>query len=76
MLCNRTAETCRIGPRAKHSTGQRPRGVSPGVTATSTPRRSGPDSLKPMCSDMGYEVVTDIHSLPERLPALYRRLTV
>ena len=38
--------------------------------------RSGHDYLKTMCSDMGYEVVTDIHSLPERLPALYRRLTL
>ncbi|MCH7553298.1 MAG: VWA domain-containing protein [Chloroflexi bacterium] len=37
--------------------------------------RSGHDYLKTMCSDMGYEVVTDIHSLPERLPQLYRRLT-
>jgi hypothetical protein len=38
--------------------------------------RSGHDYLKTMCSDMGYEVVADIHSLPRRLPALYRRLTV
>ncbi len=38
--------------------------------------RSGHDYLKTMCSDMGYEVVSDIYSLPERLPALYRRLTV
>jgi len=38
--------------------------------------RSGHDYLKTMCADMGYEVLADIHSLPERLPALYRRLTV
>ena len=38
--------------------------------------RSGHDYLKTMCADMGYEVVTDIHSLPSRLPQLYRRLTV
>ena len=37
--------------------------------------RSGHDYLKTMCADMGYEVVADIHSLPARLPALYRRLT-
>jgi hypothetical protein len=28
-----------------------------------------------MCGDMGYEVLTDIWSLPERLPMLYRQLT-
>jgi nitric oxide reductase activation protein len=28
-----------------------------------------------MCEDMGYEVVADIEQLPQRLPALYRRLT-
>ena len=38
--------------------------------------RSGHDYLKTMCADMGYEVVTDIHSLPSRLPQLYKRLTV
>jgi len=38
--------------------------------------RVGHDYLKTMCSDMGYEVVADIESLPKRLPALYRKLTV
>ncbi|MSP78147.1 MAG: VWA domain-containing protein [Dehalococcoidia bacterium] len=38
--------------------------------------KSGHDYLKTMCQDMGYEVLADIHSLPERLPFLYRRLTV
>ncbi len=38
--------------------------------------RAGHDYLKTMCSDMGYEVVPDITSLPHRLPQLYRRLTV
>ncbi|MBI4297322.1 MAG: VWA domain-containing protein [Chloroflexi bacterium] len=37
--------------------------------------RAGHDYLKTMCSDMGYEIVDDIHTLPKRLPALYRRLT-
>ena len=31
--------------------------------------------MRDMCQDMGYEVLADIHSLPKRLPALYRRLT-
>jgi len=39
--------------------------------------RAGHDYLKTMMGgDMGYEVVADIHTLPERLPQLYRRLTV
>ncbi len=38
--------------------------------------RGGHDYLRTMCRDMGYEVVADIESLPERLPALYRKLTV
>ena len=38
--------------------------------------RSGHDYLKTMCSDMGYEVLADIQTLPKRLPFLYRRLTV
>ncbi|MPZ23817.1 MAG: hypothetical protein GEU28_09775 [Dehalococcoidia bacterium] len=37
--------------------------------------RSGHDYLRVMCQDIGYEVVSDIESLPSRLPALYRRLT-
>jgi hypothetical protein len=28
-----------------------------------------------MCGDIGYEVVSEIQSLPRKLPALYRRLT-
>jgi nitric oxide reductase activation protein len=38
--------------------------------------KSGHDYLKTMCQDMGYEVLDDIWALPERLPYLYRRLTV
>ena len=30
--------------------------------------------LKTMCADVPYEVLADVLSLPERLPALYRRL--
>ena len=37
--------------------------------------RSGHDYLQQMCTDMGYEVVSDIESLPCRLPTLYRNLT-
>jgi hypothetical protein len=36
----------------------------------------GQDYLKTMCADMGYEVLASVESLPERLPALYRKLTV
>ncbi len=38
--------------------------------------RTGHDYLKAMCGDMGYEVLADISSLPQRLPELYKRLTV
>ena len=34
----------------------------------------GDDYLRDMCEDFGYEVVTDVESLPRRLPALYRHL--
>lgn len=34
----------------------------------------GDDYLREMCSDVGYEVVTDVASLPRHLPALYRHL--
>ena len=37
--------------------------------------RAGHDYLQQMCTDMGYEVVADIESLPRRLPTLYRTLT-
>ena len=37
--------------------------------------KAGHDYLKSMCGDMGYEVLGDIWSLPERLPMLYRKLT-
>ncbi len=37
--------------------------------------RYGHDYLKQMCEDLGYAVVADIESLPQRLPMLYRRLT-
>ncbi len=38
--------------------------------------RSGHDYMKEMCGDLPYEVLADIKSLPERLPQLYRRLTI
>ena len=37
--------------------------------------KAGHDYLKSMCGDMGYEVLEDIWSLPERLPMIYRNLT-
>jgi nitric oxide reductase NorD protein len=37
--------------------------------------KAGHDYLKDMCGDMGYEVLDNIWSLPERLPMLYRNLT-
>ncbi len=38
--------------------------------------KAGHDYLKTMCGDMGYEVLSDIWTLPQRLPQLYRKLTV
>ena len=38
--------------------------------------KAGHDYLKAMCGDMSYEVLGDIWALPERLPMLYRRLTI
>ena len=38
--------------------------------------KSGHDYLKQMCGDMSYEVLDDIWALPERLPMLYRKLTM
>ncbi|HZA22035.1 MAG TPA: VWA domain-containing protein, partial [Dehalococcoidia bacterium] len=38
--------------------------------------KAGHDYLKTMCGDMGYEVLGDIWALPERLPMLYRKLTL
>ena len=38
--------------------------------------KAGHDYLKSMCGDMGYEVLDDIWALPERLPMLYKKLTV
>ena len=38
--------------------------------------KAGHDYLKSMCGDMGYEVLADIWALPERLPMLYRKLTI
>jgi nitric oxide reductase activation protein len=35
---------------------------------------AGHDYLRHLCDDMGYELVTDIESLPRRLPNLYRHL--
>ena len=36
--------------------------------------KEGHDYLGEMCEDIGYEVVSDIESLPRRLPSLYRAL--
>lgn len=38
--------------------------------------KAGHDYLKTMCSDMGYEVLADISSLPKRIPYLYHKLTI
>ena len=38
--------------------------------------KDGHDYLREMCQDMNYEVLADIHNLPQRLPQLYRNLTV
>jgi hypothetical protein len=38
--------------------------------------KNGHDYLKTMCDDMGYEVLDDIYTLPQRLLYLYRRLTM
>ena len=38
--------------------------------------KAGHDYLKSMCGDMGYEVLDDIWALPERLPMLYKKLTI
>ena len=38
--------------------------------------KSGHDYLKAMCGDMSYEVLADIWTLPQRLPMLYKQLTV
>ena len=38
--------------------------------------KAGHDYLKGMCGDLGYEVLGDIWALPERLPMLYRKLTM
>ena len=36
---------------------------------------AGHDYLKRICHDINYEIVNDIESLPQRLPALYKKLT-
>ena len=38
--------------------------------------KAGHDYLKTMCGDMSYEVLADIWSLPQRLPMLYKKLTI
>jgi nitric oxide reductase NorD protein len=37
---------------------------------------SGTDYLRTMCQDIGYEVLEDIEALPQRLPMLYKKLSV
>ena len=57
-------------------------GLAGGQTARrSTPfcltvDKAGHDYLKTMCGDLNYEVLDDIWALPERLPMLYRSLTM
>lgn len=36
--------------------------------------REGPDYLKELCGDIGYEIIGDVESLPRRLPSIYRHL--
>jgi len=51
-------------------------GSSQGITPFClTVDRNGHDYLKTMCEDMAYEVVSDIETLPQRIPTLYRMLT-
>ncbi len=38
--------------------------------------KAGHDYLKTMMGDMGYEILSDISMLPQRLPELYKRLTI
>ena len=38
--------------------------------------KAGHDYLRSMCGDMNYEVLADIWTLPQRLPQLYRSLTI
>lgn len=38
--------------------------------------KAGHDYLKAMCGDMGYEVLAEISSLPQRIPELYKSLTL
>ncbi|MCH8346500.1 MAG: VWA domain-containing protein, partial [Chloroflexi bacterium] len=38
--------------------------------------KSGHDYLKAMCGDMGYEILYEISTLPQRIPELYKRLTL
>ena len=38
--------------------------------------KNGHDYLKTMCHDLGYEVLDDIYTLPQRLLYLYRKLTM
>ncbi len=37
---------------------------------------AGNDYLRTMCRDIGYEVLDDIETLPERLPMLYKKLSI
>ncbi|MCX6020976.1 MAG: hypothetical protein NTZ05_04445 [Chloroflexi bacterium] len=50
----------------------RSRGVTPFCISVD---KQGRDYMRAMCGDIGYEVVSDIQSLPRRLPALYKRMT-
>ena len=38
--------------------------------------KNGHDYLQTMCQDIGYEVLDNVHALPERLLYLYKRLTM
>ena len=40
-----------------------------------TIEREGEDQLKDMYGEVGYTIIDNVLSLPERLPGIYRRLT-
>ena len=49
------------------------RGITPFLL---TVDKDGHDYLQEMCDDIGYEIVSDIDSLPERLTNLYKKISV
>jgi nitric oxide reductase NorD protein len=69
---DRTEKEYAIHDTKQALTEARRKGITPFAL---TVDKEGHDYLGQMCEDMGYEVVDDIEQLPQRLPALYRRLT-